>query len=49
MNKKTVVVGTGYVGLPLATLLSQSNHVTVTGIKTEKFYTQNLFQRIKLI
>jgi UDPglucose 6-dehydrogenase len=32
MNKKIAVAGTGYVGLSIATLLAQNNHVTVVNI-----------------
>lgn len=36
MNKKIAVAGTGYVGLSIATLLSQHNHVTALDIVPEK-------------
>lgn len=36
MNKKIAVAGTGYVGLSIATLLAQHNHVTAVDIITEK-------------
>lgn len=36
MNKKIVVAGAGYVGLSLAVLLAQHNHVTVIDIIQEK-------------
>lgn len=36
MNKKIAVAGTGYVGLSLAVLLSQQNHVTAVDIVPEK-------------
>ena len=36
MKKKITVVGTGYVGLSLAILLSQHNHVTAVDIIPEK-------------
>ena len=36
MNKNIVVAGTGYVGLSIATLLSQHNHVTAVDIVPEK-------------
>lgn len=36
MNKKIAVAGTGYVGLSLAVLLSQHNHVTTVDIIPEK-------------
>lgn len=36
MNKKIAVAGTGYVGLSLATLLAQHNHVTAVDIIPEK-------------
>jgi UDPglucose 6-dehydrogenase len=36
MNKKIAVAGTGYVGLSIATLLSQHNHVTAVDIIPEK-------------
>lgn len=36
MNKKIAVAGTGYVGLSIATLLAQHNHVTAVDIAPEK-------------
>ena len=36
MNKKIAIAGTGYVGLSLATLLSQHNHVVAVDIVPEK-------------
>jgi UDPglucose 6-dehydrogenase len=36
MNKNIAVAGTGYVGLPIATLLAQHNHVTAVDIIPEK-------------
>ena len=36
MNKKIAVAGTGYVGLSLAVLLAQHNHVTAVDIIPEK-------------
>ena len=36
MGKKIVVVGTGYVGLSLAVLLAQHNHVIAVDIIPEK-------------
>lgn len=36
MNKKIAVAGTGYVGLSIATLLSQYNHVTAVDVIPEK-------------
>jgi UDPglucose 6-dehydrogenase len=36
MNKKIAVAGTGYVGLSIATLLAQHNHVTAVDIISEK-------------
>lgn len=36
MNKKIAVAGTGYVGLSIATLLAQHNHVTTVDIIPEK-------------
>lgn len=36
MNKKIAVAGTGYVGLAIATLLAQHNHVTAVDIVPEK-------------
>ena len=36
MNKKIAVAGTGYVGLSIATLLSQFNEVTAVDIVPEK-------------
>jgi len=36
MNKKIVVVGTGYVGLSIATLLAQHNHVVAVDVIAEK-------------
>lgn len=36
MNKKIAVAGTGYVGLSIATLLAQHNHVTAVDIVSEK-------------
>ncbi len=36
MNKKIAVAGTGYVGLSIATLLAQHNHVTAVDIINEK-------------
>ncbi len=36
MNKKTAVAGTGYVGLSIAKLLAQHNHVTAVDIIPEK-------------
>lgn len=36
MNKKIAVAGTGYVGLSLAVLLAQKNHVTAVDILPEK-------------
>lgn len=36
MNKKIAVAGTGYVGLSIATLLAQHNHVVAVDIVPEK-------------
>ena len=36
MNKRIAVAGTGYVGLSIATLLAQHNHVTAVDIVPEK-------------
>jgi len=36
MNKKIAVAGTGYVGLSIATLLSQHNHVTAVDVVSAK-------------
>lgn len=36
MKKKIAVAGTGYVGLSIATLLAQHNHVTAVDIVSEK-------------
>ncbi|MCQ2147752.1 MAG: nucleotide sugar dehydrogenase [Bacteroidales bacterium] len=36
MNRKIAVAGTGYVGLSIATLLAQNNHVTAVDIIPEK-------------
>jgi UDPglucose 6-dehydrogenase len=36
MNRKIAVAGTGYVGLSIATLLAQHNHVTAVDIIPEK-------------
>ena len=36
MKKKIAVAGTGYVGLSIATLLAQHNHVTAVDIVPEK-------------
>lgn len=36
MNKKIAVAGTGYVGLSIATLLAQHNHVTAVDVVPEK-------------
>ena len=36
MNKNIAVAGTGYVGLSIATLLAQHNHVTAVDIVPEK-------------
>ena len=36
MNRKIAVAGTGYVGLSLAVLLAQHNHVTAVDIIPEK-------------
>ena len=36
MNMNITVVGTGYVGLSIATLLAQHNHVTAVDIVPEK-------------
>lgn len=36
MNKKIAVAGTGYVGLSIATLLAQHNHVTAVDVIKEK-------------
>ena len=36
MNKKIAVAGTGYVGLSIATLLAQHNHVIAVDIISEK-------------
>ena len=36
MNKKIAVAGTGYVGLSIATLLAQHNHVVAVDIIPEK-------------
>ncbi|MCR5314223.1 MAG: UDP-glucose 6-dehydrogenase [Bacteroidaceae bacterium] len=36
MNKKIAVAGTGYVGLSIATLLAQHNHVTAVDVIAEK-------------
>ena len=43
MNKKIAVAGTGYVGLSLAVLLSQNNHVTAVDILPEKIEKLNRF------
>ena len=37
MGQKIAVVGTGYVGLSMATLLAQHNHVTAVDILPEKY------------
>ena len=36
MNRKIAVAGTGYVGLSIATLLSQHNHVMAVDVIPEK-------------
>ena len=36
MNKKIAVAGTGYVGLSIAILLAQHNHVTAVDVIPEK-------------
>ena len=36
MNKKIAVAGTGYVGLSIATLLAQHNHVVAVDVIPEK-------------
>ena len=36
MNKKIAVAGTGYVGMSIATLLAQHNHVTAVDVISEK-------------
>ena len=36
MKKNIAVAGTGYVGLSIATLLAQNNHVTAVDIISEK-------------
>ena len=36
MNRKIAVAGTGYVGLSIATLLAQHNHVTAVDVIPEK-------------
>ena len=36
MNKKIAVAGTGYVGMSIATLLAQHNHVTAVDVIHEK-------------
>ena len=43
MNKKIAVAGTGYVGLSLAVLLAQHNHVTAVDIVAEKVEKLNNF------
>ena len=43
MNKKIAVAGTGYVGLSLAVLLAQHNHVTAVDIIPEKVEKINQF------
>jgi len=43
MDKKIAVAGTGYVGLSLAVLLSQNNHVTAVDILPEKVEKLNKF------
>ena len=40
MNKKIAVAGTGYVGLSIATLLAQHNHVVTVDIIPEKVWSQ---------
>ena len=42
MNRKIVVAGTGYVGLSLAVLLAQHNHVTAVDIIPEKIELINI-------
>ncbi|WP_294241355.1 NAD-binding protein, partial [Pseudobutyrivibrio sp.] len=36
MNRRIAVAGTGYVGLSIATLLSQHNHVVAVDVVPEK-------------
>ena len=44
MHKHRIAVaGAGYVGLSLATLLAQHNHVTAVDVITEKVITMSLF------
>ena len=43
MDKKIAIAGTGYVGLSLAVLLSQNNHVTAVDILPEKVEKINNF------
>lgn len=38
---KIAVAGTGYVGLSIATLLSQHHHVTVVNVISEKIEKEN--------
>lgn len=47
MNKKIAVAGTGYVGLSIATLLSQHNEVTAVDIIPEK--VEKIYKRISPI
>ena len=47
MNKKIAVAGTGYVGLSIATLLAQHNHVTAVDIIPET--TKNLLYRMNIL
>ena len=44
MNRKIAVAGTGYVGLSLAVLLAQHNHVTAVDILPEKVEKLNRFE-----
>ncbi len=41
---KIAVAGTGYVGMSIATLLAQQNHVTAVDVK-EKVYIRDIFKR----
>ena len=40
---RIAVAGTGYVGLSLATLLAQHNHVTAVDVIPEKVITMSMF------